>query len=332
MSVLKSVAVEEVKRRGSIKDTDVSRFAVALRNAPVLTRAIADELFAVNEACRVQDPAWPGFLIETISDYIVAHDDPEGYLTAEKARWLLARIAENGPVETKVGLDLLVAAIERARWSPGCLVRLALEAIKTTISTGAGPLRPGQIPLAGTIRAGEVDLIRRILTAFGGEGGIAITRGEAEILFEIDEALAESALNPAWTDLFVKAIGNAMMAAAGYGVPSREEALRAATSMEVADDDLSAAALTASSLSSLRSLYHDQSQEERGLTRLERQRIEIITGEAIKVAEPRWLIVRLAQAATGSAVAGALAAYFEGEMANVMSRLKDQRAGKGKAA
>lgn len=332
MSVLKSVAVEEVKRRGSIKDSDVSRLALAVRNAPVLTRAEADDLFAINEACRVQDPSWPGLLTETVADFIVAHDEPEGYLTAEKARWLVARIAENGRVETKAGLDILVAVIERARWSPGCLVRLALDAIKGTVSTGAGPLRPGQIPLAGTIRAAEIDLIRRILTAFGGEGGIAITRGEAEALFEIDEALAASALNPAWTDLFVKAIGNAMMAAAGYAVPSREEALRAATSKDAADDDLSAATLTASCLCSLRTLYHEQSQEERGLTRLERQRIEIITGEPIKEAEPRWLIARLAHAATLSAVAASLAAYFEDEMASVLSRLKDQRAGKGRAA
>ncbi len=143
-----------------------------------------------------------------------------------------------------------------------------------------GRCGPAQIPLAGTIRAAEIDLIRRILTAFGGEGAIAITRGEAEALFEIDEALAASALNPAWTDLFAKAIGNAMMAAAGYAVPSREEALRAATSTDAADDDLSAGTLTASCLCSLRTLYHEQSQEERGLTRLERQRIEIITGEA----------------------------------------------------
>ena len=38
-----------------------------------------------------------------------------------------------------------------------------------------------------SIAKAEVDLLRRILYAYGGDGNIAITRAEAEVLFRINE-------------------------------------------------------------------------------------------------------------------------------------------------
>ena len=58
--------------------------------------------------------------------------------------------------------------------------------------------------------------MRRILYAFGGEGGVAITRAEAEVLFDINDASQGANNDPEWTDLFVKAIANCIMAASGY--------------------------------------------------------------------------------------------------------------------
>ena len=55
---------------------------------------------------------------------------------------------------------------------------------------------------------------------------VAITRSEAELLFDIADATNEAENDPAWTDLFAKAIANAIMAASGYSAPNREEALR----------------------------------------------------------------------------------------------------------
>ena len=84
-----------------------------------------------------------------------------------------------------------------------------------------GRCGPGRRPSAGTIREPEVELVRRILYAFGGDGSVAVTRAEAEVLFDINDAIADPTANPAWADLFVKAITNVVMAASGRSVPTR---------------------------------------------------------------------------------------------------------------
>ncbi len=141
-----------------------------------------------------------------------------------------------------------------------------------------------------------MDLLRRILYAFGGDGNVAITRAEAEILFEIEDATNGGPINPAWTDLFVKAIANVLMASSGYAVPSREEALRSEAWLD-SRGDLSPfemlKAMVTSSLDSVGRSYREQSSEERALARLERQRIEIITNEAITEGEAQWLADRI---------------------------------------
>ena len=68
-------------------------------------------------------------------------------------------------------------------------------------------------------------MIRRILYAFGGDGNVAITRPEAEVLFEINDATADGTNAEGWRDLFVKAIANCVLAASMYTAPSREQAL-----------------------------------------------------------------------------------------------------------
>lgn len=76
------------------------------------------------------------------------------------------------------------------------------------------------------VDAADVALLRRILYAFGGDGHIGISRAEAEVLFEINDATSGADNHPDWTDLFVKAIANNVLFVSGYVVPSRQEALR----------------------------------------------------------------------------------------------------------
>ena len=72
----------------------------------------------------------------------------------------------------------------------------------------------------------EVALLRRVLYAAGGHEAIAITRDEAEVLFDIDHVRSGSEDDPVWVDLFAKAILNSIMFASGFTPPTREEALR----------------------------------------------------------------------------------------------------------
>ena len=65
------------------------------------------------------------------------------------------------------------------------------------------------------------------LTAGGGAVGRAVSRSESDLLVDVRDLVAGTdADQEAWHDLFAKAVGNHVMAAAGEVVPSRQEALR----------------------------------------------------------------------------------------------------------
>jgi hypothetical protein len=78
----------------------------------------------------------------------------------------------------------------------------------------------------GVVDRAETELVRRILFAFGGDGNISITWQESGVLFDINDSTSEAKNDPAWPDLFVKALANFLLATSGYQVPTRQEALR----------------------------------------------------------------------------------------------------------
>ncbi len=299
MSALQSLPITEMLQRGSINDVDVLRLKAALHTDSMISADEAEALFTLNETCPLQDPAWTDFYVDALTDYLVNQVEPEGYLTAEEARRFAGRIAPDGVIVRKSELDLLVSALDKSRWSPVGLSRLALLQVKRAVVDGDGPLRENHPGQPGAIRECEVELIRRILYAFGGEGSVAITRPEAEVLFDINDNIRDPQSNAAWTDLFVKAVTNVVMAASGQGVPTREEALRRDAWLMEATGELSPLALlsamVSSSIDAVRATYQEQSAEERALARLEQQRIEIITNEEIPQAEAPWLCARIGQ-------------------------------------
>lgn len=296
MGVLKAVSMDDILARGSIREQDVMRMRQAYYDDGLIALNEAEALIKLNDACAVQDSSWPWFYVEAITDFLVNQAEPEGYVTAANADWLIAALTRDGQIQSKTELDLVVHILDKARWSPERLVRFALEEVKRAVVDGEGPLRSGGHLQKGVITDAEVDLLRRVLYAFGGDGHIAITRAEAEILIAIEEGLTDSTASPAWTDLFVKALANAIMSASGYAPPSREEALRSEAWLKRRGDLAPGAFLSAmvtSSLSNVWDSYQALSNEERALQRLERQRIEIITNDEITDGEAGWLVERL---------------------------------------
>jgi hypothetical protein len=295
MGVLSAVAVGEIKARGSIKDADVLNLRRSYYEDGCISAEEADTIFALNDACPVQDPAWADCFIETITDYIVEQAEPEGYLTAENADWLIGHISRDGRVDSKTELELLINVLDKARWAPQSLVRFALEQVKEAVINGTGPLRSGKSLAPGVVSEAEVDLIRRILYAFGSDGSLAVTRPEAEVLFDIDEATADADNHPSWNDLFVKAIANCVMASSGYAPPPRSVALARDAWLD-RRGELSIDAVLSGMGSAVKSLfggYRKQSTEEQAIARLTQQKIEIITHEAITAAEVAWLAQRI---------------------------------------
>lgn len=295
MSVLSAVSVVEIKARGSIKDADVLKLRRSYYEDGRISAEEADTLFALNDACPVQDPAWADCFIETITDYLVDQAEPEGYLNAANADWLIDHVCKDGRVESKTELELLINVLDKARWAPPRLVSFAMQQVKDAVISGEGLLRSGKLLEPGCVCEADVDLLRRILYAFGSDGTIAVTQHEAEMLFDIDAATADADNHPSWGDLFVKAIGNCVMSASGYAAPPREEALardawlarRGDMSTEVMLSSMGSGIV--SGIKTLFGGYQRQSDEERAIGRLTQQKVGIVTHEAITPVEAEWL-------------------------------------------
>jgi hypothetical protein len=93
------------------------------------------------------------------------------------------------------------------------------------VITGEGPIASGRVHFSRTIDAEDAALCRRILIAAGGRTGTPVSREEADILIDIQEAVIERKDSGAFDELFAKAIAHHMIAAAGRAVPPRPVAL-----------------------------------------------------------------------------------------------------------
>ncbi|MEZ5856866.1 MAG: hypothetical protein R3D67_19790 [Hyphomicrobiaceae bacterium] len=334
--MLGSISIEEIRNRGSIRDADVARLQAAFASADIITREDADALIALHATCPIQDPQWSILFVEMISDYIIHVAPPEGYVVGENARWLIERIGDFGSVETSTELMLLVHVLEAARWTPPSLAAFALDQVRRAIQTGRGPLRAAAPAPAGTITDHDVYLVARLISAFGGEGNIAITKAEADSLLDIHRAIAPGHATPAWQDLLVRAVGNAVLAAIGHGVPPRREIAAPFLQAELESDGHASTSSDEWTDTAERDPAYDivpgvriwataplLSTEEVAVSRLERQRFEIITNEVIEEATETWLMTHLAKRVELDTTEQALVSFIAREASQLPPDLSD---------
>ena len=218
--------VADLTARRRINEDDVGILRRQVFGDGHVTPDEAEALIALDESPGEATPAWSQLFVEALTDFLVHQEQPHGYVSEANADWLMERIGRDGVVKTPTELELLVSVLEKGKSAPVRLVAFAMEQVRHTVVTGAGPLACGRMLTPGVIDAAEVELLRRILYAGGGDGHIAITRPEAEVLFDLNDATNGAPNDPAWDELFVKAIANFLLAASGYHVPTRAEALR----------------------------------------------------------------------------------------------------------
>ena len=242
----------------------------------------AEWLFALNDASDGNAPEWPAFFVEALVDYTVHQAEPHGYMSPENGQWLVERITRDGKVKSRTELELLVKSIEQSRIAPDDLVNFALNQVKSSVVEGSGG-EPGRVDKA------EVGLLRRILFAYGGAGNIAVTRSEAEMMFDINDRTRDADNDPEWADFFVKAIANHLLAGRGHDVPPRDVALARAKWL----DEPSAGILRsmANTLTGIWQAYRQpEAWEERaGLD----EESAAPPAERISTDEARWLAERL---------------------------------------
>ena len=260
----------------------------------IISEDEANALFAIEQSCKAAPAAWGPLFVEALTDYIVHQVKPTGYVTAGNASWLIERISNGGKINSRNAFDLLVAVLNEARWAPAALSVLALGQVRDAVVSGKGPLRTGVKPALGAVNSTDVLALRAILFASGGDGNITVSRAEAEVLMDIQDAADENLSDPGWIDLYVKAIANHLMAASGFAPPSREVALRQEAWL-TAEPSLAGffSDMVHAGLAGIREAYQVPSAEQAELARLEDYKRAILVDEEITAPETKWLAGRI---------------------------------------
>lgn len=292
---------ELLEELGRIGSSDVRHLRQEVFRDGVVSHAEAEAIFALNGAVADKCPEWAEFFVEALTDFTVNQAEPRGYVSLANAEWLVDRVSHDGHVDTVTELELLVKVLDRAKSSPDFLVRYTLNEAARAAVEGRGPLACGRHLKQGVIGEAEVELIRRVLYAVGGEAGISISRVEAETLFDLNDRTVEAENHPAWRELFVKAIGNYLMAAASYRAPPRAVALAREewledTSVNIRDSVLGAFAGLGEMFT--KSFFDDVTDAHQQIEKAwaaRNERVERAEAEAAVVGsdEAEWLIDRL---------------------------------------
>ena len=183
----------------------------------VVSRAELAALFALAEKAPQGDPEWADYFAEASADFFLREEEPHGYLTDQEFEHLEAFVTRDGKKASAIELQLLVRLMEKATATPPAMAEFVADQFRRLIRERKGGAR---------IARNDADLLRRYLYASAGDGSIAVTKEEAELLFDLHEMTYAADNDPSWADLFIKAVAAHLMAHVGYRPLPREEALR----------------------------------------------------------------------------------------------------------
>jgi hypothetical protein len=210
---------------GTVTNGDVMMLRDAVWTDESIPEPVVDALFTLNDTLTSHSTVWTDFFIEAIEYYLVDQCVPQGFVDETCADWLQARVDKNGKVASLTELELLVSIIERAESAPEDLRQYTIAQIENVIVSGEGPTRTDGIIRPNCIDAVEVELLRRLIFAGGGEGAIIVDSREADLLFRIKDTTLHGDNATSWLRLFVQGVGNHLMAHSDYRPLSRDEAL-----------------------------------------------------------------------------------------------------------
>jgi hypothetical protein len=198
-------AVDIICASGAIGAADVLELRRTLYNDGQISRDEAEQIFRLDQNCADKDPTWAAFYVEALTDFFVWQANPRGYVSDALAEILERAIVHDGRIDQMTELELLVNIVSRATSCPEKLAVHVLQAVKESIVSPKTAAYGSNRPPA-TATAADAALIRNVIHAPGGDGSIAVTRREAEILFDLNDVLDDENKGPEWDDVFVKGI------------------------------------------------------------------------------------------------------------------------------
>lgn len=219
--------LERVQASGRIEDVDVMAMRRFVFDSGSIEPDTVRRLFDIERVRKVHNPEWSDLFCEAVVDLAIHRTPPAGHLSAENAEWLIAEIGEREDARSDTELEALAAIVEKAREVPPAFSAYVLRQIKTAVVQSDGVDARGARLTPGAVGAPELKLLRRVLWGAEAGGHLAISREEAEALFDIADATTGAANDPAWNDLFARAVGNYLLGATARASLPRAAALQA---------------------------------------------------------------------------------------------------------
>jgi hypothetical protein len=189
-----------------------------------ISRAEAEALLSLDRLQKNSAASWRDFIADAIADHLMSAE-PAGIITPEKADWLIAVLAPAGVIETITAIETLLRAMEAAREVPPSLAVFAIGQAQAAIIKGEGPAIGPRPHFSRVIDGEDTALLYRILIAAGGADGVAVSREEADALFDLHDVTARSTNDSAFDGLFYRAIAHHALHASGEAVAPRQVAL-----------------------------------------------------------------------------------------------------------
>ena len=202
-----------ITQLGELNEADARRIVNEIYSDGVVSRDEAEALFRVNDQLAERDPLWTERFIEAVRDYLLCREAPEGWVDDSEADWLIDIIGRDGHIETESEIDLMLDLLRYADGAPEKLSRFCLEAVSHRIVEN------------GVADEAMTERMRRILYAPAGEAALWVSRHEATVLFETNDAIAHAPNAKSWNNLFAKAILNHLVSAAHPEPMSESDAL-----------------------------------------------------------------------------------------------------------
>ncbi|WP_349434014.1 hypothetical protein [Pararhizobium sp. A13] len=142
-------------------------------------------LLAINSSCSEKCPEWHHYFIETMTNFIVHRNDPQGAMDAWKADWLVAMISTRGVINSSIELDLLFHVIDISSHIPDNLSIFALNQIRLAIIDEIGAWAGMRGSSQHGLQKSDVMLITRVMSAIARSRGSRLTARERRILDQI---------------------------------------------------------------------------------------------------------------------------------------------------
>lgn len=216
----------EILEGGSIKAGDIERLRTDVMADEAVDSVEAEILFKLDTKCADKHESWTPFFVDTLTDFYVWYWEPRGYIDEEQCEHLIRHILADGRIANATNMELLLNIVYWAGYAPAELVRLVLTTVwNSVVDPDNAAYGRGRLP--NIVDGVDVEILRMAIYAPSIDGGLIISREEAELLFELNDETIDSANHPAWHELFVMAVANYLMhPAVTPGRPTPEETKR----------------------------------------------------------------------------------------------------------